>query len=269
MRQFKILFAMLFLLLIGNQAQALEYSNICEVMRTATPQSKGLASQITQGMFACDADQGVSVLLALEGTNSTAVKAIKPILINAGRTDASFSKPSPFLDSMTTYLTNIGLGVTGLIAVFLIWKFLYDKAKTGSLEAAIKNNTVRMIALLLLFCHLIIVSVVMLLFAIFGFMVSNKHALSTDLEELSKSEDYNVVRPEEKMVFSANIERINDIATEDVRTIDAMFANNRVALGEAGYTRGEILKISADAGLKVSKDKSWGRPNVDATTNWK
>lgn len=269
MRQFKILFAMLFLLLVGNQAQALEYSNLCEVMKTATPQSKGLASQITLGMFACDADQGVSVLLALEGSNSTAVKAIKPILVNAGRTDASFSKPSPFLDSMTTYLTNIGLGVTGLIAVFLIWKFLYDKAKTGSLEAAIKNNTIRMVALLLLFCHLVIVSVVMLLFAIFGFMISNQHLLSSNLNELAKSEDYNVIRSEEKMVFSANIERINDIATEDLRTIDAMFANNRVALGEAGYTRGEILKISADAGLKVSKDKSWGTPNVDATTNWK
>lgn len=271
MRQFKILIAMLFLMLLGTQTQAFEYSNFCEVMRTATPQSKGLASQITPGLFACDDDQAISVVVALEGTNSVSLAAVKPILKSGGMTENNFSRPNPVMDAFSSYMLNFVLTIVGILTGYLVFRFLVDWYQSQSIQAAFKNNIVRMISIAMLLMSSFTISMFALLAATVSIMFSNKNLLEYSLEKLTKAEDFNVIRPEEKMVISANIERINDIATEDTRTKDALFANNRIQLGEAGYTKGEISKIFAEGGMQITKEEnSWiDKANVDVTSKLK
>lgn len=270
MRQFKIL-AMLFLMLVGSHSHAFEYSNLCEVMKTATPQSKGLASQITPGLFSCNEDQALSVIYSLEGGNSTALSTIKPILKSGGMSEDHFSTPNPVLDAFTSYMWNMIIIIVGALTGYIVYRFLVDWYQSQSIQASLKNNTTRIVSIVMLIVSPWTFSMFALLFATISIMFSNKELLADSLGKLSKVDDYNVIRPEEKMVFSANVERINDIATEDTRTIDALFANNRIALGEAGYTKEGMLKIIAESGLEISKEEnSWiDSVNVDVTTNIK
>ena len=262
---------MLFLMLIGSQSHAFEYSNLCEVMKTATPQSKGLASQITPGLFSCNEDQALSVIYSLEGGNSTALSTIKPILKSGGMSEDHFSTPNPVLDAFTSYMWNMIIVIVGALTGYIVFRFLVDWYQSQSIQASLKNNTTRIVSIVMLIVSPWTFSMFALLFATISIMFSNKELLADSLGKLSKVDDYNVIRPEEKMVFSANVERINDIATEDTRTIDALFANNRIALGEAGYTKEGMLKIIAESGLEISKEEnSWiDSVNVDVTTNIK
>lgn len=112
-----------FLMLIGSQSHAFEYSNLCEVMKTATPQSKGLASQITPGIFSCNEDQALSVIYSLEGGNSTALSTIKPILKSGGMSEDHFSTPNPVLDAFTSYMWNMIIIIVGALTGYIVYRF--------------------------------------------------------------------------------------------------------------------------------------------------